>query len=111
MASEYLRKGSPTFIEGRLKLDTWEADGQKKYKLRVIGERLQLLGGRGEDERGGGSEGGGRASGGFSAIDAPVQRLRHKNMTITNQKARRTVTMWHRAVAMPSPPAAVTVSR
>lgn len=64
VASEYLRKGSPTFIEGRLKLDTWEADGQKKYKLRVIGERLQLLGGRSDDERSGGNEGGGRASGG-----------------------------------------------
>lgn len=55
IASEYLRKGSPVFIEGRLKLDTWEAEGQKKYKLRVVGERLQLLGGRPEG-------GGGRRS-------------------------------------------------
>jgi single-strand DNA-binding protein len=51
IASEYLRKGSPVFIEGRLKLDSWEAEGQKKYKLRVVGERLQLLGGR-PDESG-----------------------------------------------------------
>ena len=49
IAAEYLRKGSPVFIEGRLKLDSWEADGQKKYKLRVVGERLQLLGGRSDD--------------------------------------------------------------
>ncbi len=53
VAGEYLRKGSQVFIEGRLKLDSWEADGQKKYKLRVVGERMQMLGSRGEDaERG-----------------------------------------------------------
>ena len=34
-------------IEGRLKLDTWEKDGKKKSKLRVVGERMQMLGGRG----------------------------------------------------------------
>jgi single-strand DNA-binding protein len=31
-------------IEGRLKLDTWEKDGKKNSKLRVVGERMQLLG-------------------------------------------------------------------
>ena len=46
IAGEYLSKGSPVFIEGRLKLDTWEKDGKKNYKLRVVGERLQLLGGK-----------------------------------------------------------------
>jgi len=44
VAAEYLHKGSPALIEGRLKLDTWETDGQKRSKLRVVGERLQLLG-------------------------------------------------------------------
>ncbi len=44
MASEYLSKGSPLFVEGRLKLDTWEKDGEKKSKLRVICERMQLIG-------------------------------------------------------------------
>ncbi len=52
IASEYLSKGSPVLIEGRLKLDTWETDGQKRSKLKVIGERMQLLGRGGE---GGGS--------------------------------------------------------
>ncbi|MEM7476949.1 MAG: single-stranded DNA-binding protein [Planctomycetota bacterium] len=55
VASEYLSKGSPVFIEGRLKLDTWEKDGQKNYKLRVVCDRMQLLGSRGEGPRGGGS--------------------------------------------------------
>ena len=51
VASEYLSKGSPVFVEGRLKLDTWEKDGQKHYKLRVVCDRMQLLGGRGEGVR------------------------------------------------------------
>jgi single-strand DNA-binding protein len=47
VASEYLSKGSPVFIEGRLKLDSWEKDGKKNYKLRVVGERMQLIGSKG----------------------------------------------------------------
>jgi single-strand DNA-binding protein len=46
VASEYLSKGSPVLIEGRLKLDMWETDGQKRSKLRVVGERMQMLGSR-----------------------------------------------------------------
>ncbi len=53
IAGEYVTKGSPLLIEGRLKLDTWEKDGKKNSKLRVVGERMQLLGGRGEGSRGG----------------------------------------------------------
>ena len=44
IANEYLSKGSPVLIEGRLKLDRWEKDGQKHSKLKVVGERLQMLG-------------------------------------------------------------------
>jgi single-strand DNA-binding protein len=56
VASEYLTKGSPVFIEGRLKLDSWEGqDGQKRSKLKVVCERMQLVGARGQ----GGSEGAG----------------------------------------------------
>jgi single-strand DNA-binding protein len=58
IASEYLSKGAPVLIEGRLKLDTWEKDGKKNSKLRVVGERMQLLGGRGGG--GGGAPGGRR---------------------------------------------------
>lgn len=51
IAGDYLRKGSPVFLEGRLQLDTWEQNGQKRSRLRVIGhwvigENLQLLGKR-----------------------------------------------------------------
>lgn len=47
VASEYLTKGSPVLIEGRLKLDTWEKDGQKRSKLSVVVEKLQMLGQKG----------------------------------------------------------------
>lgn len=48
VVSEYLGKGSPIFVEGRLKQDTWEKDGQKRSKLYVIVDRMQLIGGRSE---------------------------------------------------------------
>ena len=48
VVEQYTRKGSPIFIEGRLQLNTWETGGVKHSKLRVIGENLQLLGGRRE---------------------------------------------------------------
>ncbi len=44
VAAEHLGKGSPILVEGRLKLDTWETDGQKRSKLKVVGERMQMLG-------------------------------------------------------------------
>ncbi len=53
IANEYLNKGSPVLIEGRLKLDTWEKDGQKRSKLKVIGERMQMVGSRGGSSGGG----------------------------------------------------------
>jgi single-strand DNA-binding protein len=58
IAGEYLKKGRPVFIEGRLQLDTWDdkQSGQKRSKLRVIGETMQLLGSR--PSGGGGAEGG-----------------------------------------------------
>jgi single-strand DNA-binding protein len=43
IASEYLVKGAPVLIEGRLKLDSWEKDGKKNYKMRVIGEKMQMI--------------------------------------------------------------------
>ena len=57
VANEYLSKGSPVLIEGRLKLDTWEKDGQKRSKLKVIGEKMQMVGGKGAP--GGSSRSGG----------------------------------------------------
>jgi single-strand DNA-binding protein len=45
IAAQYLKKGSPVCLVGRLQLDTWDdkQTGQKRSKLRVVGENLQLL--------------------------------------------------------------------
>ena len=73
VAAEYLKKGRPVFIEGRLKLDTWDdkASGQKRSKLKVVGESLEFLGSR---EGGGGGGGGGESSGGEGRPQRPASR-------------------------------------
>ncbi len=76
VAGEYLAKGRPVLIEGRLQLDTWDdkTTGQKRSKLHVVGERMQMLGSRGEGGGGGGGGGGGRSHGGSqpeSSSDGP----------------------------------------
>lgn len=48
IANEYLSKGSQILIEGRLKLEQWEKDGQKRSKLSVVGEQLKMVGGKRE---------------------------------------------------------------
>lgn len=65
VATEYLTKGSPLLIEGRLKLDQWQdkTSGDKRSKLRVVGERMQMLGAK----PGAGGGGGPRAGGGGRA--------------------------------------------
>ncbi|WP_299466561.1 single-stranded DNA-binding protein [uncultured Gimesia sp.] len=70
VASEYLTKGRSVLIEGRLHLDQWDdkESGQKRSKLKVVGENMTMLGGKGETG-GGGNSGGGYASGG----NAPSQ--------------------------------------
>ena len=60
VVGEYFKKGKPIYVEGRLKLDSWDdkTSGQKKSKLKVIGETFEFLGGR-EGGAGGGGESGG----------------------------------------------------
>ena len=54
--AEYLSKGRPAFVEGRLQYSTWESDGQKKSKLDVVANTVQFLGSR-KDSQGGPSVG------------------------------------------------------
>ena len=45
VASQYLKKGSPVFVEGRLHLDKWENnEGQKRSKLKIVAENFQFVG-------------------------------------------------------------------
>jgi single-strand DNA-binding protein len=56
---QWMKKGRPLFVEGRLQMDTWDdkQTGKKMYKMRVIGEDFQFLGGK-DSGGGGGSSGG-----------------------------------------------------
>ncbi len=73
IAGEFLKKGRPVFIEGRLQLDTWDdkQTGQKRSKLKVVGEGIQLIGSRGGGESGGGGAAGGGGGGGEYTGGAP----------------------------------------
>jgi single-strand DNA-binding protein len=51
IAGEYLKKGRPVYIEGRLRTRKWtDKDGTEKYTTEIVGEQLQLLGGKREDD-------------------------------------------------------------
>ena len=65
-ACQYLSKGRPVFVEGRLKMDEWndKESGQKRSKISVTAENVQFLGGRSEGGGGGGGDGGGGGGGG-----------------------------------------------
>lgn len=61
--NQYLRKGQPVFIEGRLRLDQWEdREGNKRSKLKVIADSFEFIDSRGEGEGRSGEGGGGGAS-------------------------------------------------
>ena len=74
IAGEYAKKGRSIFIEGRLRIDSWDdkQTGQKRNRLRVVGEGLQLLGNR----AGGGSEGDNRTEYEGEGSPAPRQSSR-----------------------------------
>ncbi|MGH8632858.1 MAG: single-stranded DNA-binding protein, partial [Burkholderiales bacterium] len=55
IAGEYLKKGSPVYVEGRIRTRKWQdkESGQDRYSTEIVADRMQLLGARG----GGGTEG------------------------------------------------------
>ncbi|AOK35421.1 single-stranded DNA-binding protein [Burkholderia cenocepacia] len=64
IVSEYLKKGSSVYIEGRIRTRKWQGqDGQDRYSTEIVAEQMQMLGGRGGS--GGGGGGGGGDEGGY----------------------------------------------
>jgi single-strand DNA-binding protein len=51
--AQYLKKGRPVAIDGRLEWSTWETDGQKRESIDIIADSVQFLGGR--DDAGNGN--------------------------------------------------------
>lgn len=57
IAAEYLKKGSPVYVEGRIRTRKWQdKEGQDRYSTEIVAERMQLLGSRGGMGGGGSSE-------------------------------------------------------
>jgi single-strand DNA-binding protein len=84
MMSQYLKKGRPVFIEGHLRLDTWEKDGQKQSKLKVVVDSFQFIdskpgGGDGEGGGGGPSRSSGSSYGGGGNRPAPRSAPQQNN--------------------------------
>ena len=70
IAGEYLKKGRPVYVEGRLKTRKWtDKDGVEKYTTEIVADQMQLLGSR--EGMGGGDEGGG---GGGYGRERPAAR-------------------------------------
>lgn len=74
IAGEFLKKGRPVYVEGRLKYGKYtDKDGIERNTVDIVATEMQLLGGR-EGGMGGGSGGGEDMGGGASARSAPAQR-------------------------------------
>lgn len=75
ICGEYLTKGSPVLVEGRLSQNTWEQEGQKRSKHEIIAENIQLVSSRRDSKSADTNEGGGGFSSGssddFSEDDIP----------------------------------------
>ena len=70
IAGEYLRKGRPVYVEGRLKTRKWQnKEGVDQYTTEVVADQMQMLGGR--DGADGGSMGGGAEGAPRPAARAP----------------------------------------
>ncbi|XTQ92603.1 single-stranded DNA-binding protein [Xanthomonas sacchari] len=52
IAGEYLRKGSSVYVEGSIRYDKYTGqDGVEKYSTDIVADEMQMLGGRGEEDR------------------------------------------------------------
>ena len=57
IAGEYLKKGSPVYVEGRLRTRKWQdKEGNERYSTEIVAEQMQLLGSRGAGTGGGGGD-------------------------------------------------------
>jgi single-strand DNA-binding protein len=79
IAGEYLKKGRPVYVEGRLKTRKWQdKEGKENYTTEIIAQEMQLLGGRegmgqpGGEDGGAGAASGGGGGGSYSRERAPA---------------------------------------
>lgn len=78
--SQYLTKGRPCLVNGRLQSRSWEQDGQKRSKVEVVAQDVTFLGGPGGGE---GSNGGSRSGGGeFDQTPKPSSKTKKDDIVI-----------------------------
>jgi single-strand DNA-binding protein len=79
IAAEYLRKGSQVYIEGRLRTRKWQdKEGRDRYTTEIVGNEMQMLGGRGGAGGGSGaSAGASGAGGGFAEAGSRAEPSEH----------------------------------
>ena len=106
IAGEYLKKGRPVYVEGRLKTRKWQdKEGVEKYTTEIVADNMQLLGGReglgGEQGGGGGgasrggdrgNQGGGGGGGGGDDPGEPPQRSAPPSRPPANKPAAKSST-------------------
>ncbi len=71
--ARYMQKGRQIYVEGRLKFDTWEKDGQRRSKLSVVCDQFQFIDSQGGGGGGGRSQGQGQSQQGSAAPVAAAQ--------------------------------------
>jgi single-strand DNA-binding protein len=75
--AQYLTKGHPCLVNGRLQSRSWEQDGQKRSKVEVVAQDVTFLGGAG------GGEGGGRSGGGeYDQTPRPAKSAKKDDVVI-----------------------------
>ena len=77
---KFLSKGRPLFVEGRLRFETWEKEGQKRSKLSVTGDNFQFIDSRKD------SNGPPAGNGGYSA-EAPAPQAPHSDYEFRGESA------------------------
>jgi single-strand DNA-binding protein len=76
IAAEYLRKGSQVYIEGRLRTRKWQdKEGRDRYTTEIVGNEMQMLGGRGGGA--GAAAAGGTSGGGYSESGSRPEMSEH----------------------------------
>jgi single-strand DNA-binding protein len=77
VAAEYLKKGSQVYIEGSIRTRKWQdKQGVERYSTEIVGNEMQMLGGRSGGGGGGGGGGSGGGFGGESGAGAPASGSR-----------------------------------
>ena len=74
IAGEYLAKGKTVYIEGRLQTRKWQdKNGNDRYTTDIVGDKMQMLSGKGERREAGSTPAGGGSGGGSSYEEPPFQ--------------------------------------